>query len=273
MAGFLNLLLCAVGSPPEKRPSLKVSQKQCCFDVRTKVYETWYDKLHHLPPRINEAVAALARFNAMERRTARIVRGLPQDDPPPPPSTAAPAHPLAQPEESLPPRAFNSDPKTSTIEAAIDMPPAVPESGLQPAAADFEEIASLPQPELSQQPSTEVEGGWEQIEITFLSDERVQIRSGKNIETRNYAEFGFQEGRSKNPNRAWETLRRLAELRGVIRDGTEGRLPWPKVEKQVQEIRKVFREHFGISSDPVPFVEGTGYQARFKISCGPSYHT
>jgi hypothetical protein len=28
MSGFLNLLLCAVGSPPEKRPSLKVSQKQ-----------------------------------------------------------------------------------------------------------------------------------------------------------------------------------------------------------------------------------------------------
>jgi hypothetical protein len=251
MGGFLNLLLCAVGSPPEKRPSLKVSQKQCCFDVRTKVYETWYDKLHHLPPRINEAVAALARFNAMERRAARIVRGLPPDDPPPPPSEAPP----------------------STIEAPIDTPPAVPESDLQPAAADFEEAASLSQHELSQQPNAEAEGGWEQIEITFLSDERVQIRGGKNIETRNYAEFGFQDGRSKNPNRAWETLRRLAELRGIIRDGAQGRLPWPKVEKRVQEIRKVFREHFGVSSDPLPFVEGTGYQARFKICCGPSYRT
>jgi hypothetical protein len=107
----------------------------------------------------------------------------------------------------------------------------------------------------------------------FLSDERVQIRSGKGIETRNYAEFGFQDGRNQNPNRAWETLRRLAELRGVIRDAMDGHLPWPKVEKRVQEIRKVFREQFGISSDPVPFVEGTGYHARFKISCGPSYHT
>ena len=76
MRGFLNLLLCAVGSPPETRSSLKVGQKQCCFEVRTKVRETWYDKLHHLPPRINEAVAAMARFNATERRAARIVRGL-----------------------------------------------------------------------------------------------------------------------------------------------------------------------------------------------------
>lgn len=77
MGGFLNLLLCAVGSPPERRPSLTVSQKQCCFDVRRKVYETWYDKLHHRPPRIDEAVAVLSRFKAMERRAARIVRGLP----------------------------------------------------------------------------------------------------------------------------------------------------------------------------------------------------
>ena len=43
---------------------------------------------------------------------------------------------------------------------------------------------------------------WEGIEITFLSDERVQIHIGKTHETRNYAEFGFQDNKSKNPNRA-----------------------------------------------------------------------
>jgi hypothetical protein len=59
--------------------------------------------------------------NARERRAARIVAGLPPDDPPSPASTAA--HPLAQSEESPSPRAFNSDRKTppSTIEAAIDV--------------------------------------------------------------------------------------------------------------------------------------------------------
>ena len=34
MNGFLNLLLCVVGSPPESRSSLKVSQKEACFEVR-----------------------------------------------------------------------------------------------------------------------------------------------------------------------------------------------------------------------------------------------
>lgn len=149
----------------------------------------------------------------------------------------------------------------------------MPELSVQPAPSGPQTPTPTPQSELSQQPNAEAEVGWEQIEITFLSDERVQIRSWKSTETRNYAEFGFQDGRSKNPTRAWETLRRLAELGGIIRDGTQGRQPWPKVEKRVQEIRKVFREHFSVSSDPLPFVEGTGYQARFKIVCGPSYHT
>jgi hypothetical protein len=37
---------------------------------------------------------------------------------------------------------------------------------------------------------------------------------------RNYAEFGFADGRTGNPNQAWEALRALAEQRGFIRDGT-----------------------------------------------------
>jgi hypothetical protein len=90
MGGFLNLLLCAVGSPPERRSSLTVNQKECCFDVRMKVYETWHDKLHNLPPRINEAAAIIAQANARERGAARIAAGLPPDDPPPPP--ASPEH-------------------------------------------------------------------------------------------------------------------------------------------------------------------------------------
>jgi len=76
---LLELLLCAVGSPPERRNLLKVGEKDCCFAVRLHIYETWYDKLHHLPPRINEALALMARANAAELRAARIVRGLPPE--------------------------------------------------------------------------------------------------------------------------------------------------------------------------------------------------
>jgi hypothetical protein len=120
MGGFLNLLLCAVGSPPERRRFLTVDQKVCCFDVRLKVYEAWHDKLHHLPPRINEAIEAMASYNARQRRAARIVAELSPDDPPSPPAT--PVHPLTQPEESLPPKPSNPDPKTSPSNSALRVP-------------------------------------------------------------------------------------------------------------------------------------------------------
>jgi hypothetical protein len=68
-------------------------------------------------------------------------------------------------------------------------------------------------------------------------------------------------------------LRTLAEHRGIIREAKTAGQPWPKVEKRIQEIRKVLLEHFHITADPIPFVEGTGYQALFKISCGRSFNT
>jgi hypothetical protein len=122
--------------------------------------------------------------------------------------------------------------------------------------------------------STAADGGaasWESVEILFLSDLRVQIRNGETTETRNYAEFGFADGRAGNgnPNKAWETLRRLAQGSGVIRQSTAG--DWKKVEKRIQEIRKTLRRYFDITGDPIPFIDGTGYQARFKIGCSPSF--
>ena len=62
---------------------------------------------------------------------------------------------------------------------------------------------------------------WEKIEITFLSDHRVQVRKGKEHETLNYGEFGFVDGRSGKPSKAWELLLTLAKERGILRDGKE----------------------------------------------------
>jgi hypothetical protein len=110
---------------------------------------------------------------------------------------------------------------------------------------------------------------WEDIEISFLSDHRIQITEPSLNETLNYSEMGFEDHRKKTPKAAWKTLQELAESKGTIRTGSN----WSKVEKRMQEIRKVFREHFGLSDDPLPFVRGTGYRARSKIGCGPSYQT
>ena len=114
---------------------------------------------------------------------------------------------------------------------------------------------------------------WDGIVISFLSDERVQIRCGEKIETRNYAEFGFADRRSGKPNQAWVTMRALAKQGGLIRDAVGAGRPWPKVEKRIQEIRKVLREHFGLSADPIPFIAGVGYQTCFTIGCERSFDT
>jgi hypothetical protein len=95
---FLELLLCAVGSPPENRRQLRVDQKSCCLQVRTRIYDAWYAKLNHVPSKMDEAAAVMARFNAMERRAARIAAGLPPEPVPSPDpltSRATSAMPLA----------------------------------------------------------------------------------------------------------------------------------------------------------------------------------
>jgi hypothetical protein len=49
--------------------------------------------------------------------------------------------------------------------------------------------------------------------------------NGKSMEALNFAEFGFADGRSQNPNKAWELLRVLAEERGhTKREGSWRRL-------------------------------------------------
>ncbi len=113
---------------------------------------------------------------------------------------------------------------------------------------------------------------WGEVEIVFLSDDRLQIFIGQKArETMNYAEIGFHDLRTGNPNRAWIALRGIAEHNGTIRNSSQTSSMWSIFEKRVQEIRKILRNRFDISVDPIPFVEGTGYVAQFKISCGPSY--
>lgn len=125
--------------------------------------------------------------------------------------------------------------------------------------------------EAEDSPKDQIEAKWSDIEITFISDERVQINNAGKSETCNYKEFGFGDGRSDKPNRAWIVLRVLSQTGGVISDGARTNEAWPKMEKRIQDIRKILRSHFGITADPIPFVRKTGYQTSFKISRSPAF--
>jgi hypothetical protein len=148
------------------------------------------------------------------------------------------------------------------------MPPCdVPIPGLQEFAP---EKANDP---VTAAPQSGMTKTWEDIEIVFLSDERVQISDGATSETYNYAELGFEDTRTGKPTLPWATSRVLAATQGIIKDSTKTSGEWPDLEKRIQIIRKLLRKHFQIAADPIPFVSGTGYKSVFKIRCGPSFHT
>lgn len=50
---------------------------------------------------------------------------------------------------------------------------------------------------------------WENVQVSFLSDERVQIAIFDKTYTQNYAEMGFSDGRTGKPTQAWIFLRAL----------------------------------------------------------------
>jgi hypothetical protein len=112
---------------------------------------------------------------------------------------------------------------------------------------------------------------WEDVDITFLSEERVQIRIGKDFQTCNYAELGFKDSRSGKPNRAWALLMALAKSRGDPQYTEQTEKSFPKVERRFQEIRKALRAYFGLDNDPLPYSRGTGYAPRFRIGCAESF--
>lgn len=143
----------------------------------------------------------------------------------------------------------------------------------EPSRSKEEPAAEPEQARGSPQSSGAGAATWDTIEISFLSDERIQIYNGTDTKPYNYAEFGFADSRNGKPNQAWVTLRDLAEAKGIILINARRVSPWPKVEKRIQEIRKALRDHFGITSDPFLFKDGIGYQARFKIGVSPSFHT
>jgi hypothetical protein len=80
-SGLLEPLLCAVGSPPEKRRLLRVNQKDCCLQTRRRVFEAWRSKLIGVPSSMEEAVRAISVGREMEARAKRIARELPPEPP------------------------------------------------------------------------------------------------------------------------------------------------------------------------------------------------
>jgi hypothetical protein len=106
---------------------------------------------------------------------------------------------------------------------------------------------------------------WQEIEIVFLSDHRVEISIGDERKTYNFGELGFEDRRNGKPSFAWVMLRDLAERSGTLQRPAPGRTR-ASHQKRIEEIRRKLRTRFKIDTDPIPF-NGSVYQTSFTIGC------
>jgi hypothetical protein len=247
---LFELLLSAIGSPPEKRVSLTVSQKNCCAGVRNKIFETWRCKLLHLPE--GSSLSGFPRRLLSKSLDGRI-GGVHS----PPYGTISSSRTVVPAQES----------------AGASQTPSMPSDPAPPSCSiGTDKLERVKGGNRTDAPGGNAVSRWADVEIDFLSEHRVQIsRAGRKAETLNYGDFGFCDGRNENPNLAWAMLRVLAENRGIISSAKSAGVPWPEVEKRIQKIRKVLRQYFHLSSDPIVFVRNSGYEAQFKIRCAKSF--
>ncbi len=108
---------------------------------------------------------------------------------------------------------------------------------------------------------------WSDVNIRFLSDHRIQVTVLERSKAFNYAEAGFENRKTQNPNLAWNLLLQFARRNGRMERPQGKRSDLTRMEKDVQAIRKRFKELFKIQDDPfLPYRQEKCYQTIFKIS-------
>ena len=108
---------------------------------------------------------------------------------------------------------------------------------------------------------------WKDVNIRFLSDHMIQVTVLGCSKAFNYAEAGFENRKTQNPNYAWNLLRQFAGQNGQMERPQGKRSDLTRMEKDVQAIRKRFKELFKIPDDPfLPYRQEKCYQTIFKIS-------
>jgi hypothetical protein len=113
---------------------------------------------------------------------------------------------------------------------------------------------------------------WEGIEIVFISDDRVQVNDGTQVQTFNYHEMGFEDRRSGKPIEGWGMLRAIAKAGGFIPNSARDAQDFIGMGKRIERLRQGLKKHFQITAEPL-LKDATGYRCLFKIGIAPSFDT
>jgi hypothetical protein len=108
---------------------------------------------------------------------------------------------------------------------------------------------------------------WEEIEISFTGDHDAEIRVADSKAKRfNYKDIpGFEDRRTGKPSELWAVLRVFGSLPDSTMPNASNSKKWIAVQKRIERTSKALRQYFGITGDPFPYTQGTGYRARIKI--------
>ncbi len=88
---------------------------------------------------------------------------------------------------------------------------------------------------------------WADVLIRIVSDTAAVIEVKGTNEPRNYIEMGFEDRKSRKPDRLWRLLKGLAAHRGATAKRSDVPVPdWPAAKKRAQELNKALKEMFGI---------------------------
>ena len=109
---------------------------------------------------------------------------------------------------------------------------------------------------------------WEEVTITFISDDSIKVEARGHTEKYTFAEIGFKDRRKGDlPDTRWGTLKTIAEH--------EGEVPWKanltqeqrhQLKKIVSDLRKRLKALMQIDDDPFePYRTANAYKTKFKL--------
>lgn len=107
---------------------------------------------------------------------------------------------------------------------------------------------------------------WNELKISFIDNESVNITIRDKNTKVTYAEMGFKDKRACKPSSSWHFLKELAGNKGRLTDYPKA-IKY-KVEKKVSVLRGKLAAYFNISDLPISYIKTedyAGYKTAFEI--------
>ena len=114
---------------------------------------------------------------------------------------------------------------------------------------------------------------WEEITITFVSNESIRIKARDVTRTYPFSQIGFRDHRRiDKPNSIWKLFDVLSTMNGHLdwkaldRRGRTVHVDQKQIQKRISILRKLLQNLIGLSDDPFyPYRKRKAYEARFSL--------